>query len=101
MKSKIKDHSTDNNNHYFQVTEIKIIRMVLKRRFQGEINAMNMEKIRLSLKKSSTIFNLDPFMGVDALIRVGGRLKHSHFNNSCKHPVLLPKQEKITDLVLK
>ena len=40
-------------------------------------------------------------MGVDGLIRVGGRLKHSHFNNSCKHPVLLPKQEKVTDLVLK
>ena len=40
-------------------------------------------------------------MGADGLIRVGGRLKHSHLNNSCKHPVLLPKQEKVTDLVLK
>ena len=55
----------------------------------------------MKLKKSSTIYNLDPFVDADGLIRVGGRLKHSHLNNSCKHLVLLPKQEKVTDLVLK
>ena len=62
---------------------------------------MNIEKSSVKLKKSSTIYNLDPFMDADGLIRVGGRLKHSDLNNSCKHPVLLPKQEKVTDLVLK
>ena len=101
IKSRSIDHSTDNNNHYFQATEREIIRMVQKRRFHGEIDAMNMEKSSVKLKKCSTIYNLDPFMGADGLIRVGGRLKHSHLNNSCKHPVLLPKQEKVTDLVLK
>ena len=55
----------------------------------------------MKLKKSSTIYNLDPFVDADGLIRVGGRLKHSHVNNSCKHLVLLPKQEKVSDLVLK
>ena len=54
----------------------------------------------MKLKKSSTIYNLDPFVDADGLIRVGGRLKHSHLNNSCKHQVLLLKQEKTTDLVL-
>ena len=97
IKSRSIDHSTDNNNHYFQATEREIIRMVQKRRFQGEIDAMNMEKSSVKLKKCSTIYNLDPFMGADGLIRVGGRLKHSHLNNSCKHPVLLPKQEKVID----
>ena len=62
---------------------------------------MNMEKSSVKLKKRSTVYSLDPFMGADGLIRVGGRLKHSHFNNSCKHRVLLLKQEKLTDLVLK
>ena len=38
------DHSTDNNNHYFQAAEKEIIRMVQKRRFQGDIDAMNLEK---------------------------------------------------------
>ena len=93
------DHSTDNNNHYFQAAEEEIIRMVQKRRFQREINAMNMGESNVKLKKDSTIYNLDTFMGADGLIRVGGRLKHSHLNNSCKHPVLLPKEEKVTDLV--
>ena len=75
--------------------------MVQKRRFQKEINAKNMEKSSVKLNKSSTIYNLDPFMDADGLIRVSGRLKHSHLKNSCKHSVLLPKQEKVTDLVLK
>ena len=48
------DHSTDNNNHYFQAAEKEIIRMVQKRRFQGEIDTMDMEKSSLKLKKSST-----------------------------------------------
>ena len=86
------DHSTDNNNHYFQAAEKEIIRIVQKWRFQES---------SVKLKKSSTIYNVDPFIGADGLIRVGGRLKHSHVNNSCKHPVLLPKQEKVTNLVLK
>ena len=93
------DHSADNNNHYFQATEEEIIRMVQKRRFQREINAMNMGVSKVKLKKGSTIYNLDPFMGADGLIRVGGRLKHCHLNNSFKHPNLLPKEEKVTDLV--
>ena len=38
------DHSTDNNNHYFQAAEKEIIRMDQKRRFQGDIDAMNLEK---------------------------------------------------------
>ena len=90
------NHSTDNSNHYFQ-----IIRMVQKRRFQKEINVMNMEKSSIKLNKNLTIYSLDPFVDADGLIRVGGRLKHCHLNNSCKHPVLLAKQEKVTDLVLK
>ena len=61
---------------------------------------MNMGESNVKLRKDSTIYNLDPFMGADGLIRVGGRLKHSHLKNSCKHPVLLPKEEKVTDLVL-
>ena len=48
------DHSTDNNNNHFQAAEKEIIRMVQKRRFQGEIDTMDMEKSSLKLKKSST-----------------------------------------------
>ena len=95
LKVSSTDHSTDNSNHYFQ-----IIRMAQKRRFQKDINVMNMEKSSIKLNKNLTIYSLDPFMDADGLIRVGGRLKHSHLNNSCKHPVLLAKQEKVTDLVL-
>ena len=73
----------------------------MAQKFQKEIKAKNMEKSSVKLSKSSTIYNLDPFMDADGLIRVGRRLKHSHLNNSCKHPVLLPKHEKVTDLVLK
>ena len=98
-KRRSTDHSTD-NKHYFHATEEEIIRMVQKRRFQRKINTMNMGESNVKLKEGSTIYNVDPFMGADGLIRVGGRLKHSYRNNSCKHPVLLEKEEKVTDLVL-
>ena len=52
---------------------------------------MNMEKGSVKLKKSSTIYSLNPYMGADGLISVSGRLKHSHVNNSCNHPVLVLK----------
>ena len=79
LQYKYKLLQSDNNNHYFQAAE-KIVRMVQKRRFQREINAMGESNVKL--KKGSTIYNLDPFMGADGLIKVGGSLKHSHLNNS-------------------
>lgn len=43
-----------------------------------------------SLPKNSTLRNLDPFLGSDALVRIEGRLQHSDLSYDSKHPVIIP-----------
>ena len=54
------------------------------------------------IKKSSTLYRLDPFLDQDGLIRVGGRLGNSQeFPEDFKHPVILPKKSFIVQLVIR
>lgn len=54
------------------------------------------------IKKSSTLYRLDPFLDQDGLIRVGGRLRKSQeFPEDFKHPVILPKKSFIVDLIIR
>ena len=52
------------------------------------------------MKKSSQIYNLDPYIDEDGIIRVGGRLDKSNLNNECKHPIVLPKGSPISKLII-
>ena len=53
------------------------------------------------IRKSSTLFRLDPLLDKDGLIRVGGRLGNSQeFEESFKHPVILPKKSFIVELII-
>lgn len=56
----------------------------------------------LSINKSSKIFNLNPFLDQDGVLRVGGRLDRSSLLNFHeKHPILLPKEGHFTHLLLR
>ena len=52
------------------------------------------------IKKSSQIYNLDPYIDEDDIIRVGGRLNKSNLNSECKHPIVLPKGSPISKLII-
>ena len=39
-------------------------------------------------------------MDEDGVFRVGGRLCKSYLNDGCKHPVLLPKEERVAILIM-
>ncbi|XP_046560573.1 uncharacterized protein LOC124269595 [Haliotis rubra] len=49
---------------------------------------------------SKPIRKLDPII-VDGLIRVGGRLSRSSLDFEAKYPVLLPKESRVTDLIVR
>ena len=54
------------------------------------------------IKKSSTLYRLDPFLDQDGYIRVGGKLGNSQeFPEDFKHPVILPKKSFIVQLVIR
>ena len=53
-----------------------------------------------ALGRRSKISRLDPFLDKDGIIHVGGRLDSCFINNNCKHPILLPKDGKVTTLII-
>ncbi|XP_018404146.1 PREDICTED: uncharacterized protein LOC108780827 [Cyphomyrmex costatus] len=52
------------------------------------------------LTQTSPILQLRPFLDKDGMIRVGGRLQATSWNFERKHPILLPRQSRITRLLI-
>ena len=54
-----------------------------------------------ALKRNSSLYRLDPYLSNDGLIHVGGRIKRANIPHSLAHPVVLPKDSYVTQLVIK
>jgi hypothetical protein len=50
--------------------------------------------------KNSPLASLDPFIDNNGIMRVGGRIHNSQTNYEQKHPVLLPKNHHITEIII-
>ncbi|XP_025412650.1 uncharacterized protein LOC112685095 [Sipha flava] len=62
--------------------------------------------IHIQIQKSkdivpTTMAQLVPFIDQTGMIRVGRYLKHSKLNNRMKHPILLPQQCHLTELLIR
>ena len=53
------------------------------------------------LNRKCSISQLDPFIDESDVIRVGGRLQSLHVSDDCRHPILLPRKGKVSDLIIK
>ena len=51
--------------------------------------------------KGSPLYQLDPFVDLDGIVRVGGRLRRAQLEYGEKHPALLPKNHHIASLVVR
>lgn len=74
-----------------------IIKLIQRQCFSREIERLSKAKC---VDKTSRIFTLDPILGTDGVLRVGGRLRHSELSYQRKHPMILPKSNFITDLLI-
>ncbi|XP_028404047.1 uncharacterized protein LOC114526670, partial [Dendronephthya gigantea] len=95
--------------------EAVILKLTQKDAFLNEIVALkevlaenhtdNRAKKRsenLKIKKTSSLFRLDPYIDEHGLLRVGGRLsKSTELSDDAKHPVILPKKSHVTTLVIR
>ena len=77
--------------------KLNIIRLVQEVSFRHEINALRQGD---SLHGSS-LSRLEPFIGTDGLLRVGGRLRHANLCPEQKYPILLPRDCKVTELIVR
>lgn len=64
--------------------------------FVREIKALSSD---IPLDRKSRLLCLNPFVGEDRLLRVGGRLANSRLQYDNMHPILLPKHHHITKLI--
>lgn len=93
------------NERYFgplTTTELKSARIACVKFVQGlsyqaEINDL---RLRKSVQRKSKIISLNPFLDKNGVLRVSGRLVHSNLGFDEKHPIVLPKVNKFTDLVI-
>ena len=78
--------------------------MVQARKFAAEIKLLRPRDCSSDgegiLKRNSKTFQLDLFLDEDGVLHVGDRLHKSYLNDDCKHPVLLPKKERVTLLIM-
>ncbi|XP_078380254.1 uncharacterized protein LOC144663213 [Oculina patagonica] len=69
--------------------------------FGGEESTRDRLREKKCVTKTSVLFRLDPFIGDDGLLRVGGRLRRASLEYGEKHPVLLPKGHHISKLIVR
>lgn len=65
--------------------------------YQKEIDVLSQGK---QLPSHSKLNHLDAFIEKDGMIKVGGRLSHSSYTHSFKHPLILPKEHHVTRLII-
>lgn len=65
--------------------------------FSKEISRLMKKKV---VNKKSNAIALNPFLDKDGVLRVGGRLDLSKISYDRKHPILLPKHHRLTELII-
>ncbi|XP_063363880.1 uncharacterized protein LOC134652647 [Cydia amplana] len=56
--------------------------------------------LREGRQVSSYLLSVNPFIDANGILRVGGRLQHSSLPYSHKHQIILPKESKVTYLII-
>ncbi|PFX14995.1 hypothetical protein AWC38_SpisGene20813 [Stylophora pistillata] len=84
-------------NKAFQ-DEVQLLKDVKTK--QQAVNQDTSKDKKRAMKRSSSLYKLDPFLDEDSLLRVGGRLSQSSAPYEVKHPVILPKKGHLMNLIL-
>jgi hypothetical protein len=53
------------------------------------------------LKKASPLYKLDPFVDDNGILRVGGRLRRANLSDDHKFPIILPKNNYVSKLIVR
>ena len=97
--------SSKSNSEKLSVDELKtaekaILRCVQRKYFPEEIAALQEQRSKQAcIKKSSPLSKLDPILS-DGLLVVGGRLRNAAIPECSKHPIILPKGNHITNIII-
>lgn len=74
-----------------------LVRYVQEKYFGEEMSCLKNHK---PIHSKSKIISLSPFLCTDGLLRVRGRLRNANLDPDIKHPIILPAQGKLTELII-
>ncbi|XP_046466690.1 uncharacterized protein [Neodiprion pinetum] len=77
---------------------LRIIAWIQRICFASELHDLQRGR---PIDSKSCLTPLDPGIDEDGVIRVGGHLNHSSLSYNQKHPIILPKNHKITELIIR
>ncbi len=77
----------------------EVFKLLQWQAFPDELKVLQRKPQGASLPKSSPLVSLNPILE-EGLLRVGERLKGSTLSEEQKHPIILPKDSHITQLIL-
>jgi hypothetical protein len=99
LKEKVRPRSADRklDVSYQHEAMISMIRSTQMHYFKREMEHLRKEK---SVTKGSLLYKLDPSIDSEGVLRVGGRVQNSELTENEKHPVILPKQAPLAQLVV-
>ena len=83
-----------------QRAEKEIIRIIQCHAFKEEIALLQRPDKDVTLKQSSSIYGLDPFLDKEGILRVGGRIRRAKVSVDIKHPMIIPKHGHVTNLII-
>ena len=98
MRSELTKNRYTITTEDFMNARNSLINMVQSEVFYQEINEL---RDNGCLKANNELVKLDPFLGDDGLLRVGGRLKHALIPYASKHQIILPSRHRVTMLLIR
>ena len=83
-----------------QEAEMLIFKELQRTAFKKERESLRGKDQNAKLAKQSSLFKLDPFVDEQGMMRVGGRLESSTLPYDVKHPIILPRCSKVTEMII-
>ncbi|XP_055308905.1 uncharacterized protein LOC129572830, partial [Sitodiplosis mosellana] len=97
-KHKKSERSDPISSEELRQTEVKLIKLVQNDMFSTEITPLAKGQ---AVGMKSSIANLDPYLDINGVLRVGGRIQKSSLPDNAKHPVILPPKHHFTTLLIR
>ena len=83
--------------------ETEILKAVQCNAFKTELDLLESNSdnrnAQRKLKRTHTLYRLDPFMDSKGILRIGGRIQAASLSSEVKHPVVLPKCGHVPNLI--
>ena len=90
-------------NFELNVTQLEQAKRFLLKVTQEKFHGAEIKRLTqgLAVSTSSSVYSLNPFLGDDGLLRVGGRLRRSCEGFEIKHPIIVPKKSTLALLIIR